>query len=264
MTFWWLLAVPGAWLFLRWFERANLYFPSRALAADPGLLGLAFEDLRLTAADGTALHAWFVPLQEDSPVILLCHGNAGNIASRLDKLLALRRAGAAVLLFDYRGYGRSAGRPDEQGTYQDAEAAYLWLADVKKVPAGRIFIHGESLGGAVTVELALRRRAAGLVLESTFTSVVEMCRRVFPFLPARLVVRLRYDSLSKIPRLSCPLLLLHSPDDDLVPFAMGRRLFAAAPEPKAFVELRGGHNDGFRESGPAYERAIAGFISRPG
>jgi hypothetical protein len=262
MTLWWLLAIPLLWLGLRWFERANLYFPSRSLAADPGLLGLPFEDLRLTAADGVSIHAWFVPLKEGSPVALFCHGNAGNISGRLDKLLVLRRAGAAALFFDYRGYGRSSGRPDEQGTYQDAEAAYLWLTQVRGVPPGSIFIHGESLGGAVALELALRRKAAGLVLESTFTSVVEMCRHVFPFLPAGLLVRFRYDTLSKIPRLPCPLLLMHGPADDLVPFSMGRSLFAAAPEPKTFVELRGGHNDGFLESGPAYERAIAGFISR--
>ena len=164
-----------------------------------------------------------------------------------------------MLLFDYRGYGRSSGRPDEQGTYLDAEAAYRWLAEKKKVPADRIVIHGESLGGAVAMELALRRRAAGLILESTFTSVVEMCRHVFPFLPADLVVRFRYDTLSKIPELSCPVLVMHSPDDDIVPFAMGRRLFAAAPEPKTFFEMKGSHNEGFLDTGPAYEKAIAGF-----
>ncbi|MBI5239778.1 MAG: alpha/beta hydrolase [Elusimicrobia bacterium] len=263
MTLWWLLAIPGAWLFLRWFERANLYFPSRTLEADPGMLGLAFEDLRLAAADGTSVHAWFVPLEERSPVVLFCHGNAGNISHRLDKLLALRRAGAAALFFDYRGYGRSSGRPDEQGTYLDAEAAYLWLSEVKRVPPERLFILGESLGGAVAMELALRRRAGGLILESTFTSVVEMCRRVFPFLPARLIVRFRYDTLSKIGRLAAPLLVMHSPEDEIVPFAMGRRLYEAAPGPKTFMELRGGHNDGFMDSGPVYERALAEFISRP-
>ena len=262
MTFWWLLAIPLLWLGLRWFERLNLYFPSRSLEADPGLVGLGFEDLRLTASDGTSIHAWFVPLEPRSPVVLFCHGNAGNIGSRLDKLLILRRAGASALLFDYRGYGRSSGRPDEQGTYLDAEAAYLWLTEVKKVPAERIIIHGESLGGAVAMELALRRRAAGLILESTFTSVVERCRQVFPFLPADLIVRFRYDTLSKITRLSVPLLVLHSPADDIVPFAMGRRLFAAAREPKTFVELQGSHNDGFLDAGPAYEQAIADFISR--
>jgi fermentation-respiration switch protein FrsA (DUF1100 family) len=258
---WWLPAIPLLWLGLRWFERINLFHPSRSLEADPGALGLAFEDLRLAAADGTSLHAWFVPLEPDSPAVVFCHGNAGNISHRLDKLMLLRRAGASVLLFDYRGYGRSSGRPDESGTYLDAEAAYRWLAEQKKVPSGRIVIHGESLGGAVAMELALRRRAAGLILESTFTSVVEMCRHFFPFLPAGLVVRFRYDTLSKIPKLSCPLLVMHSPDDDIVPFAMGRRLFEAAPRPKGFFEMRGGHNDGFLDTGPAYERAVADFLS---
>jgi len=246
---------------LRWFERANLFHPSRIMEADPSALGLAFEDLRLIAADGKSVQAWFVPLRPESPVIVFCHGNAGNISHRLDKLMILRRAGASVLLFDYRGYGHSSGRPDEQGTYLDAEAAYHWLVEEKKVPAGRIVIHGESLGGAVAMELALRRRVAGLILESTFTSVVEMCEHYFPFLPANLIVRFRYDTLSKIPRLSCPVLVMHSPDDDIVPFAMGRRLFAAAPEPKTFVQMKGNHNEGFLDMGPAYENAIAGFLS---
>jgi len=259
--FWWILALPLLWLGLRWFERINLFFPSRDLESDPRALGLAFEDLHLPAADGASVHAWFVPLEPQSPVVVFCHGNAGNISHRLDKLMALRRAGASVLLFDYRGFGRSSGRPDEQGTYLDAEAAYRWLAEEKRVPAGRIVIHGESLGGAVAMELALRRRAAGLILESTFTSVVEMCRRVFPFLPAGLVVRFRYDTLSKIPRLAGPVLVMHSRDDDVVPFAMGRRLFEAAPGPKTFFEMRGSHNEGFLDMGPAYEKAVADFLS---
>jgi fermentation-respiration switch protein FrsA (DUF1100 family) len=261
MTFWWLLTIPALWLGLRWFERANLYSPSRDLPADPGALGLAFEDLDITAADGTKVHAWFVPLEPESPVVIFCHGNAGNISHRLAKLMTLRCAGASVLFFDYRGYGRSSGRPDEQGTYLDAEAAYRWLADKKKAPADRIVIHGESLGGAVAMELTLRRRVAGLILESTFTSVVEMCRHVFPFLPADLVVRFRYDTLSKIPKLSCPVLIMHSPDDDIVPFAMGRRLFETAPVPKTFFEMRGSHNEGFLDTGPAYQDAIAGFLA---
>jgi fermentation-respiration switch protein FrsA (DUF1100 family) len=257
----WLLAIPLLWLGLRWFERVNLFSPSRGMEADPSALGLAFEDLTLAAADGTLIHAWYVPLLPRSATVIFCHGNAGNISHRLDKLMALRRAGASVLLFDYRGYGQSAGRPDELGTYLDAEAAYRWLVERKQIPAADVIVHGESLGGAVAMELALRRRAAGLILESTFTSVVEMCRHVFPILPADLVVRFRYDTLSKITKLACPLLVMHSPDDDIVPFAMGRRLFAAAPEPKTFFEMRGSHNEGFLDTGPAYENAIGRFLS---
>ncbi|MFA6004849.1 MAG: alpha/beta hydrolase, partial [Elusimicrobiota bacterium] len=223
----WTLAVPPlAWLGLRWFERANLYFPKRQMDSDPGLIGLGFEDLRLAAEDGTALHAWFVPLEADSPVILFCHGNGGNISFRLDKLLRLRQAGASVLLFDYRGYGRSAGRPSEQGTYQDAQAAYRWLTETRGLPARRIVIHGESLGGAVAMELAGRCPSAGLILESTFTSVIELGRQIFPFLPLNMMIRFRYDTLSKISRLDRPLLVMHSPEDDMIPYGMGQKLFA--------------------------------------
>jgi len=257
---WWLLCIPLFWLGLRWFEKANLYFPSRSVAGDPGLLGLAFADLRLTAADGISVHGWFVPLRPESPVVLFCHGNGGNISHRFDKLLILRRAGAAVLLFDYRGYGRSSGSPSEEGTYLDAETAYRWLTEEKKVPPGRIIVHGESLGGAVALELALRRRVAGLILESTFTSVVDMGRHVFPFLPIKHMVRFRYDSLAKIQRVSAPVLVMHSPHDDIVPYAMGRRLYEAAPQPKTFCEMTGGHNEGFLDTGRAYEAALAQFL----
>jgi len=258
---WWLLPIPLLWLGLRRLERTNLYFPNRNMEGDPSLLQLGFEDLRLTAADGTTIHAWYIPLRPDSPVVLFCHGNGGNISHRLDKLLLLRRAGASVLLFDYRGYGRSSGRPDEEGTYQDAEAAYRWLSEVKQVPPARIVAHGESLGGAVALELALRRRVGGLVLDSAFTSVIEMGQRLFPFLPVALVARFRYDNLAKAHRLSCPVLLMHSPQDDIVPYDMGRRLFAALPQPKTFCELTGSHNEGFLESAAVYERAITGFLA---
>ena len=257
----WLLCLPLLWMGLRWFERRNLYFPSRNVEGNPGLLGLGYVDLRLTAADGARLHAWFVPLKPRSPVVLFCHGNAGNISHRLDKLLILRRAGAAVLLFDYRGYGRSSGKPDEQGTYLDAETAYLWLTEGQNIPAQDIVVHGESLGGAVALELALRRRVKGLILESAFTSTVDMGRLMFPFLPVNRIVRFRYDNLAKIGKLACRTLVMHSPEDDIVPYDMGQRLFAAAPQPKTFCELTGLHNDGFLDSGPVYEQAITRFLS---
>ncbi|HAM36912.1 MAG TPA: alpha/beta hydrolase [Elusimicrobia bacterium] len=259
---WWLAGLIALWLGLRWFERINLYFPSRRLEGDPRLIGLAFEELRLTARDGVKIHGWFVPLKPESPVIIFCHGNGGNISHRLDKLQILNRAGASILLFDYRGYGSSTGRPTEQGTYQDAEAAYRWLVDEKKIRPEIIVAHEESLGGAVALELAARRKVAGLILESTFTSVVEMGRRVYPFLPMGMLVHSRYDSISKINKVSAPILVMHSPDDDIVPYDMGRKLYEAAPEPKTFLEMKGGHNEGFIETGPAYESAIAAFLRR--
>lgn len=251
------------WVFLRWFESSNLYFPDRTLTAHPGSFGLAFEELDLTAADGVRLHGWWAPNAAESPAVIVCHGNGGNISHRLDKLMILRRAGASVLLFDYRGYGRSAGRPHEAGLYKDAEAAYDWLVETKGVPASRIVFYGESLGAAVALELALRRQGAGLIMDSSFTSTADMGRTIFPFLPMEKIVSQRYDNAAKIGRLKIPLLVMHSPQDDIVPFAMGKSLFDAAPAPKRFFEMKGNHNEGFLDSGKPYENALRDFLRSP-
>lgn len=257
---WWglgLLFLIAGW---RWFERANIYFPSRAMTAHPGTYGLRYEELDLRASDGVRVHGWFVENESKSPVVLLSHGNAGNVSHRMEKLRLLRSAGASALLYDYRGYGRSSGSPSEQGTYRDGEAAYRWLVETRKVPPERIFLMGESLGCAVAVELALRHKAGGLILESGFTSTADMGRLIFPFLPVDKLIRFRYDSLAKLPLVSCPVLVMHSPHDDIVPFAMGRRLFDAARGPKTFFEMKGDHNEGFLDTGPAYSEAIRKFL----
>ncbi len=251
-----ILLLPGC----GWLNRKLMYVPYRELPADPGRLGLGFEDVAVRAADGPIIHGWYVPLASTSPVILFCHGNGGDIATRLDKLRRLRAAGASVLLFDYRGYGRSTGVPTEQGTYADAEAMYAWLVDVKKVPPERIVFQGESLGAGVATELAVRHKAAGLIFESGFTSALDMGRRLFPHLPVKLLLVYRYDNASKIGRVDAPILVLHSPQDDIVPFEMGRAVFAAAREPKRFVELTGDHNRGYALAGRVYIDAVAAFL----
>ncbi len=260
----WLIATLSAVFLLagcRWFERANLYFPSRDMAAHPGALGLRYEELDLPASEGARVHGWFVENAPDAPVILFSHGNGGNISHRMEKLRLLREAGASVLLYDYRGYGRSTGTPSELGTYGDGEAAYRWLTETKKLPPGRVIQMGESLGCGVAVELALRHKAGGLILDSGFTSTADMGRRIFPWLPVNLLVRYRYDNLAKLPSISCPVLVMHSPQDDIIPFAMGRRLFEAARQPKTFFEMKGGHNDGFLETGRAYSEAVRRFLN---
>lgn len=257
----WVILALVFWIGLRWFERANLYFPDRTpMGAHPGSYGLEYEELKIQAEDGPTIHGWYVENKPDSPVILVSHGNAGNISHRLDKLLIFRRAGASVLLYDYRGYGLSTGSPTEQGTYRDAQAAYRWLTRSKHIPPEKIVFYGESLGCAVALETALRHKAAGIILESGFTSTVDMGKLIFPFLPIEWMVRFRYDALSKIGKVSCPVLVMHSPQDDIVPYAMGRRLFAAAPEPKTFFEMKGDHNEGFLTTGKAYEEAIRNFL----
>jgi fermentation-respiration switch protein FrsA (DUF1100 family) len=255
--------VEGAiflWLGLRRFESANLYIPDRIVGAHPGTYGLPYENLRLRTSDGPLIHAWYVENQPASPVILVSHGNAGNISTRLDKLLLLRKAGASVLLYDYRGYGASQGRPTEAGTYRDGEAAYRWLVEEKKVPPERIFLYGESLGCAVAIELALKLKSAGLIVDSGFTSTMDMGRLIFPFLPISLMVRFRYDNLSKIHRVSCPVLVMHSPQDEIIPYEMGQRLFEAAPKPKTFLKLEGSHNEAFMTGAKQYAQALRLFL----
>jgi fermentation-respiration switch protein FrsA (DUF1100 family) len=259
----WLLAGLALWMGLRWFERANLYFPSKEPSgAHPGSYGLKFEEATLPASDGPLIRAWYVENRPDSPVLLFCHGNAGNITHRLDKLLIFRRAGASVLLYDYRGYGASTGSPSEQGTYRDAEAAYRWLVEEKGVAPGRIVLYGESLGAAVAVEISLRHKAAGLILDSAFTSTADMGRLLLPFLPIGPLIRNRYESLAKIPKVPCPVLVMHNPQDDIVHFEMGHRLYADAPEPKTFFEMKGGHNEGFLDTGEPYEEAVRAFLAQ--
>jgi len=252
------------WFGLRWFERANLYFPDRQLIATPAQVGMAFEDVWMTASDGVKIHGWFIPSPgravASSPTLLFCHGNAGNISHRLDKAARLISTGANVFLFDYRGYGQSSGGPSEKGMYRDAEAAYQYLTATKGLRDKSIILYGESLGGGVAVETALRYPSGGLILESAFTSTVDMARLVFPFLPVRWMVREKYDSLAKISRLAVPVLVLHSAQDEIVPFAMGERLYAAAGGAKLLVELTGDHNEGYIDSGKFYQDAVASFI----
>jgi uncharacterized protein len=261
------LLLLGLMVWLVWafgsLERRSLYYPDRQIAATPAIYQLAFEEVLLKTSDGLSVHGWFIPgtsKDKTARTFLFFHGNAGNISHRLDKLLELRKLGAHVLLLDYRGYGKSEGKPSEKGTYLDAEAAYRYLTEERKTPAERIVFYGESLGCAVAIETARRHPAAALVLESPFTSTVEMGKLVFPWLPVRWMVRYRYDNLSKMPELRLPVLILHSPQDEVVPFQMGQTLYAAAAGPKKLVELSGGHNDGYEVTGKRYVDAIRDFL----
>jgi len=247
-------------MFLRWYEPRLIYLPFRDLERTPADLGLAYEDLELQTADGQRIHAWFLPAGSPARLtVLFLHGNAGNISHRFDKLALLREIGADVLIVDYRGYGRSTGRPDEAGTYRDADAAYSYLIEVRKLEARRIVLYGESLGTAVAVDLAARKPVGGLILESVFSSGVDVGQEMLPFLPMRWLVRNRYDSVNKIGRVQAPVLILHSRDDEFFRWHHPQRLYDAARDPKRLVELRGGHNDAFLVSSAAYMQALREF-----
>ncbi len=231
---------------LRWFEHSQVYHPDRVLNASGAELGRPFEEVLFKASDGVELNGWFFPANTNSPrarlAVLVCHGNAGNISHRLELCRALLDTGVSVFVFDYRGYGRSQGRPSEEGTYRDGQAAHQWLQQ-KGFSGTNIIAFGESLGGGVASELALREPLGGLILQSTFTSIPDIGADLFPWLPVRWLSRIRYDTLSKLPRLKIPVLVMHSRADEIIPFHHGERNFAAANEPKLFRELKGEHND---------------------
>jgi len=237
-------------LMLRWFEHSQVYHPDRVLTASGAELGRPFEDVRFQASDGMELNGWFFPAGTNAHrphlAVLLCHGNGGNISHRLDTCAALLATGVNVFVFDYRGYGRSQGRPSEEGTYRDAQAAYQWLRQ-KGFAGTNIIAYGESLGGGIAAELALRDPLGGLVLQSTFTSIPDMGAELFPWLPVRWLGTIRYDTHRKLPQIHVPVLVMHSPADDLVRIHHGKANFAAANEPKLFWELQGEHNNPLEE-----------------
>lgn len=256
-----MVALTGFYAWLRWFERRNVYQPTRPLEATGSETGFPLENVWLSTGDGVRLHAWYFPGRHDTngPGFLLCHGNGGNISHRLDQYDALLRLGVAVFAFDYRGYGQSAGSPGEEGTYLDAEAVYDWMR-ARGFPSERIIAHGESLGGGVAVELARRRQVGGLILQSTFTSVADLGAEVFPWLPVRTLGTIRYDTWNKLAGIKSPVLVMHSRGDSIIPYAHAERNFAAANEPKFLRELQGDHNDGLEVDREAFSRAVGDFL----
>lgn len=241
------------------FQRRLLYFPDRGFVAGPADYGFVHEEVELRAEDGTRLHAWWLPVAGATRTALFLHGNAGNVSYWLDAAASFRDVGWSTLILDYRGYGRSEGQPTEEGTYQDARAAWLHLVRERGVDPFSLVIVGRSLGGGVATWLAEHHPAAGLVLEATFTSIADVVQHVAPLPGIRRFVRLGYPSLARMPRLALPLLVVHGRGDELVPFGHGQALFDAATGPKRFVELRGGHNDAFTVSREVYVGALREF-----
>jgi uncharacterized protein len=249
-------------MLFRWFENSRVYNPMRQLEATGAELGRPFENVFFKTRDAVELNGWFFPAATNSAhgqmVFLNCHGNGGNISHRLGLYRTLLDIGANVFSFDYRGYGRSQGKPGEEGTYLDAQAAYQWLRQ-KGFAAKNIIVYGESLGGGIASELCLREETGGLILQSTFTNLHDLGSELYPWLPVRLVGKIRYDTRSKLPRLKIPILVMHSQEDSLIGYRHSQQNFAAANEPKFFCELRGGHNDEAWEA-PGFKNAVEKFL----
>lgn len=224
-----------------------LYFPKveKNITTTPDQHGYVFESVEINTADKEILHGWFVPAPDAIGTALLFHGNAGNISHRLAYLPMFRQLKLNVLIFDYRGYGQSSGSPTETGTYTDALAAWKYLTDNRGIPPSEIVLYGESLGGAIAAWLATQKHVAMLILASTFTSVPDLARTIYPFLPVHWITRFQYNTLEYLKSTDCPVFIAHSQHDEIVPFSHGERLFRAAREPKQFLTMTNGHNEGF-------------------
>jgi hypothetical protein len=256
--------VYGALILLLFFTQSRLLYypdiPSRQILFTPDQAGLSYETVEIVTEDGVKLHGWFLPAEKARGTLLFFHGNAGNISHRLDSLKIFHELNLEVLIFDYRGYGRSEGEPTEKGTYRDAEAAWRYLTEQRGIPARNILFFGRSLGAAIAARMASRKEAIGLILESAFTSVPDMAANLYPFLPARWLARFRYDTRAYLGSVSAPVLVVHSREDEIIPFENGRKLFTAAKGPKQFLELHGGHNEGFLVNLDTYQEGLDEFI----
>ena len=238
-----------------------LYFPDKKIRATPDAIGTPYENVFFHTKDSLRLNGWWVPGKGKKPVILFCHGNGGNISYRLGTIKLYNRMGLSIFLFDYRGYGLSQGSPDEAGTYKDAEAAWRYLIDNKKVSQKEIIIHGRSLGGSIASWLAMKHQPALLIVESSFATLGEVAREHYgSFLPS-LILSYRYTTVDYVKQVRCPVLVIHSTDDEIIPYSHGLRIFRYIPGHKSFLTLSGSHNNGKDDSQDLYQRGISEIIN---
>ncbi|MCG6663361.1 alpha/beta hydrolase [Halomonas kenyensis] len=264
-----LAGIYGLVVLLAWFFQDRLlYLPhvGREHVATPADRGLGWQQVDLITEDGLALDAWWIPAEDPRGSLLFFHGNAGNISHRLDSIQQFHRLGLSVLIVDYRGYGRSEGRPSEEGTAEDARTAWRWLTEQAEASPGEIVLFGRSLGAAVAAELAASLapdvEPAALILESPFRSVPALGQQLYPFLPVRWLATLDYPTERYVSEISAPILVIHSRDDEIIPYSEGEAVFQAAGEPREMLTIQGGHNTGFIDSEPDYSAGIDRFLER--
>jgi fermentation-respiration switch protein FrsA (DUF1100 family) len=262
---WFLLSAAVGYLLLvilmYMLQSQMIYHPQKSITYTPEDIGLSYENTTFTTADGLSLHGWYIPADKSALTVLYFHGNAGNISGRLQTIQLLNNLGLNVFIFDYRGYGKSEGRPSEQGTYKDARAAWNYLTSEKDIDNEHIVIMGRSLGGAVASWLAVQKKPAATILESTFTSAADLGADLYPWLPVRSIIQYNYNTLENVRQIRSPLFMAHSRDDEIVAYHHGKTLFEAANDPKTFVELRGSHGSGFWETGDKYRTALQKFLN---
>lgn len=245
---------------LYFYQSSFIYYPDRQWVATPDKFGLSYESVTFGTADGVTLSGWYVPAERTRGVMLFFHGNAGNISHRMLSMQIFNRLRFDIFIFDYRGYGKSEGRPDEIGTYRDAEAAWYYLVRQRNVDPSMIVVFGRSLGAAIASHLAAKHTPRALIVESAFSSVPELAARFYPFMPVRWLTRFHYATKEHLRKVTCPVLVVHSREDDIVPFEHGQALFEAARPPKDFLGINGSHNDALLVTGGRYEQGLDRFL----
>jgi len=255
-----ILLVVSFFLFYKKIENYFVFFPQKNLEFSPEDFNLTWQDININTPGGNTIHGWIFKVDSNAPYVLFCHGNAGNISHRLDNIRLLIEMELNVLIFDYRGYGKSTGKPSEKGFYLDALSAYDYLADKEKIKPENIVIFGRSLGAAAAIDVAIKRNPKSVIIESGFLSTRHMARNMgifsllSPFLPTN------YNNIKKIVMISTPKLIIHGTKDDIVPFSMGEKLFDAANTPKFFYSIKGaGHNDTYVVGGREYVDIFSNF-----
>ena len=240
-----------------------LYLPGvagRTLTMTPLDVGMDYQDVFIETADGVTVHGWFVA-GRSSQVLLFFHGNAGNISHRLDSIRQFLDLGLSVLIIDYRGYGQSGGKATESGIYRDADAAWRYLTEDRGISASDIVVFGRSLGASVASRLAAQHQPLALIVESSFTSVPDIAAELYPWLPARLLSRFNHATRDYARNVRCPVLVVHSRDDEIIPYHHGEQIYATANEPRTLLTLRGGHNDAFLRDERTYIDGIRTFLT---
>ncbi|MBL7081131.1 MAG: alpha/beta hydrolase [Candidatus Omnitrophica bacterium] len=248
--------------YLRHFEAKGIYYPIKEIELTPSNTGLKYEDVFFDTDDNLKLNGWFIPAENPRGTLLFCHGNAGNISHRIEIIKIFNKLNLNVFIFDYRGYGRSQGSPTEAGLYRDAQAAYKYLLTRKDINKDTIVIYGKSIGANVAVDLVSKVKAAALISESGFSSAYDMGKKLFPYLPVKWIITIKYDALTKIRNISIPKLIIHSKNDEVIPFKLGEKLFEAALEPKEFYQMQGSHNEAVFMAKEEYSVKINNFLSK--
>ncbi len=240
-----------------------VYKPEKQIMNTPFNVRLYFEEIIFKTPDGINLSGWFVPVKDHKGVILILHGKSGNISTRLTFLNYFsRKLGLSTFIIDYRGYGKSEGTPDEKGTYLDAEAAWNYLTMVRKIKPQDIIIFGRSLGGPIAAWLAGKVKARALILESTFTTIKDIVTQLYPYLPVRRFFKFEYSTIDYLKKVNSPVLIIHSSEDDYIPFSHAMKLYSAANRPRHFLRIKGLHNNNYMKSEETYIEGIKSFLSK--